>query len=437
MASDSFVSTWLGHGWLLLVSFSVALPAVFALRRPFRRLFGAQRAFQLWLLPPLLMIASQLPHAAGPIDASWSTVISMLTTADGAEPERIYHGSIVDWRAASVLVWLAGGLVCLAVAARAQRRYLGLMKGAVPAPAISSHYPVWRALRDDVGPALVGAWRPRIVVPYDFFDRYDATECALILAHEAAHARRGDIWWCLLARLIVAGLWFYPVAWLAVAAMRQDQELACDAAVLQTHRGLRRSYARAMLKTQSAAWALPVGCLWSPRHPMTERISMLKFSRPGKIRRVLGAMLLAAIVAGGASSVYAASNAGEPAPSSSPSLYQMAVHISRSGKNLATATVCVKAGERAGIRGEGSNGIPAWQFDLVVQPMSESSVQVSIADSAISVSSHATTFHPVLIGPYGEPMIVRKGGADDALELAITPNRNCPISAVTMRTHAL
>jgi len=129
----------------------------------------------------------------------------------------------------------------------------------------------------------------------------------LILAHEVAHARRGDGWWCLLARVLAALFWFHPLAWWALAALRHDQELACDAAVLREHGERRRSYANAMLKTQSATFALPVGCTWSPSHPLTERIAMLKMPLPSPQRRNAGmatGILLVFVVAG---SVYAAS----------------------------------------------------------------------------------------------------------------------------------
>ena len=58
---------------------------------------------------------------------------------------------------------------------------------------------------------------------------------ALILAHEQIHARRRDGLWRLLAQGFVAVFWFNPLAWIAMACFRQDQELACDAAVLREH----------------------------------------------------------------------------------------------------------------------------------------------------------------------------------------------------------
>ncbi|HEY8682437.1 MAG TPA: M56 family metallopeptidase, partial [Rhodanobacter sp.] len=263
----------IGRGWLLTLAFTAAVLVVVALRKPCRRLFGAERAFQLWLLPPLAMLASQLPHVVAVQVTVLSPVVLTITSVAGALSSDVANSSAIDWRTCVVLIWLAGIVISFLLAAFVQSRYSAHLRGATPVVGVSSRWPVLRAAGVDVGPALVGAWRVRIVLPADFEQRYDASERALILAHEAMHARRHDGWWCLLAQTVIAMFWFHPLAWLTLGAFRHDQELACDAAVLREHGTQRRSYANAMLKTQSAAFALPVGCTWSPRHPVTERIA--------------------------------------------------------------------------------------------------------------------------------------------------------------------
>jgi beta-lactamase regulating signal transducer with metallopeptidase domain len=298
---------WLGRGWLLILAFTAATLLVAILRRPCRRLFGAERAFQLWLLPPLAMLASQLPHAADAPVAVLPPVVFAITSAASTLPAHTAAEGAVDWRAGTALFWLAGTVVSLGLAVAAQSRYRARLRGASAVHGWRLPWPVLRAGSSGVGPALVGAWCSRIVLPADFEQRYDATEQMLILAHEVAHARRGDGWWCLLARILAALFWFHPLAWWALAALRHDQELACDAVVLREHGERRRSYANAMLKTQSAAFALPVGCTWSTPHPLAERIAMLKMPSPGRQRQNAGmaaGILLAFLVVG---SVYAAS----------------------------------------------------------------------------------------------------------------------------------
>jgi beta-lactamase regulating signal transducer with metallopeptidase domain len=300
------LSPWVGHGWLLLLVFTVTVLLAGVLRKSCRRLFGTERAFQLWLLPPLAMLASQLPHAAVLADAGRQPAVFEYAAAAIGLPSHMAHASSMDWRASVILLWLSGMMVSLLLGIVVQGRYRARLHGATPVDAEFSSRRVLRATRADVGPALVGAWRPCIVLPADFEQRYDTAEQRLILAHEDMHARRGDGWWCLLARTVAALFWFHPLAWWALSALRHDQELACDAAVLREHGAQRRSYANAMLKTQSAAIALPVGCPWSPRHPVTERIEMLKNPLPKPVHRVAGLISLVALLGGTSAAVYAA-----------------------------------------------------------------------------------------------------------------------------------
>jgi len=306
MTSELAAIDWLGRGWLLLLAFTVAVLLVAGLRKPCRHLFGTERAFQLWLLPPLAMLASQLPHAAVIADASRQPAVFVYAAAAIGLPSHVAHASSIDWRASVILFWLSGMMVSLLLGVVVQGRYRARLRGATPVDAEFSSRRVLRATRADVGPALVGAWRPCIVLPADFEQRYDTAEQRLILAHEDMHARRGDGWWCLLARAVAALFWFHPLAWWALSALRHDQELACDAAVLREHGEYRRSYANAMLKTQLAAFALPVGCSWSPRHPVTERIAMLKMPIPNRLPRIVGRITLMAIILGVSVSIYAA-----------------------------------------------------------------------------------------------------------------------------------
>jgi TonB family protein len=162
------------------------------------------------------------------------------------------------------------------------------------------------------GPALTGWWRPRIVLPQDFRQRYTRGERRLVLAHEIAHLRAGDIHAQAFATALRCLFWFNPLVHLGAAAFRFDQELACDAAVLGRFPRGRARYGSAMLKTQLAVTGLPVGCHWQSSHPLKERIEMLKHPLPPRPRKLAGAILVAMLVA---SASYAAW-ASQPAPAS-------------------------------------------------------------------------------------------------------------------------
>lgn len=132
--------------------------------------------------------------------------------------------------------------------------------------------------------------------------RYDSEERALILAHEQAHRQRGDI----LANAIASGwlcvFWFNPLMHWAIARLRVDQDLACDAIVLRSSRAGPLRYAHLLLKAQIADGPplhVPVACQWLSNHPLKERIAMLRRSYPGGARRRFGIALTAAVILAG------------------------------------------------------------------------------------------------------------------------------------------
>ncbi|TPG08630.1 peptidase M56 [Rhodanobacter glycinis] len=427
---------WIGRGWLLILAFTAAAICVALLRKPCRRAFGAEHAFQLWLLVPLAMLASQLPHIAGTDRAPLPSLVYMITSVVGASPIHASASTSIGWRSCAGLVWLAGIVASLALAAMAQSRYRSRLRGATPMAHAPSRWPVLRAANADVGPALVGAWQARIVLPADFERRYGAIERALILAHEAMHARRRDGWWCLLAQIVSAMFWFHPLAWWALGALRHDQELACDAAVLREHGAQRRSYANAMLKTQSALFALPVGCPWSPRHPLTERIAMLKLPLPGRLRRSTGSMvvvMLACVVAG---SVYAASapsgqRHGTVQGSAAVDEYQLDMMVElttgdahASPAERMTLALCMAPGKSGTVSTHG------WTIEATPSPEGESRLRI---DLAVTGAGGEPVAHTQLHGALGEAVHAEGRGEDGKHGYAvdITSLAGCPARTAT------
>jgi beta-lactamase regulating signal transducer with metallopeptidase domain len=431
---EAIAATCLVHGWRLVLAFSVASLCVALLRRPCRRLFGAERACQLWFLPPLAMLASQWPHAAAGVglDAPLPALVYLITSA--ALPSSP-HGAMLDgysWRVGVLCVWALGMLWVAWRAIRAQRRYHALLRHATPVADASSSTALLRAGQPDVGPAMVGAWRARIVIPVDFETRYDTVERSLILAHERMHARRRDGLACLGAQGMLAAFWFNPLAWWALDSLRHDQELACDAAVLGQHRTQRRAYANAMLKTQPSAGQLPVGCSWSPRHPITERIAMLKQPPPSQLRVRLGliaGLVLGTIVTG---AVYAASRpSGAVAASTSPvvaaSEYQLDIMVASFSRGAAadhaertTGAVCMKPGEPGGV-----NSDKGWQLELTVMPLDGR--RVSVALNLIATPGKPPLSRR-LEGRLGQPLLAEFNDAagKHAYSVDVTPLAGCP-----------
>lgn len=445
MSIDPGGIDWLGRGWLLLLAFSAAVLLVAALRQPCRRWFGTECAFQLWLLPPLAMLASQLPHPAATPVVALPSVIYEIATVASVLPVHATAATTLDWRAAAMLLWLVGTIAALLLAAAAQWRYRRRLTGATPMIAVALRWPVLQATGVDVGPALVGAWRARIVLPADFDTRYDAAERALILAHEATHARRGDGWWCLCAQIVAAVFWFHPLAWWALAALRHDQELACDAAVLREHGASRRRYADAMLKTQSAAFALPVGCPWSPRHPVTERIAMLKLKQPAAIRRFAGAFFVGALVAGVASAVYATTPSPQTeAAGSMRDRYTLKIDAGMAGRpDSMHFTRCLKPGEPTTVNGSDTHKF-SWQGQFTVSPAAGGQLEIrSHIDTRFEETGgyvHTQSAQPIVRTMPGQQAVIQFGQVhlrkqagkpdDRTIKVSLTPTPGCSSGTV-------
>ena len=135
-----------------------------------------------------------------------------------------------------------------------------------------------------------------------------------MLAHEQAHLERGDVLTTTIGVMWLCALWFNPLMYWALARLRFDQELACDAIVLARSQAGRRRYAHTLLKAQLAAdspWRIPISCHWLSTHPLKERIAMLKRPSPGSTRRLLGIVLTSASIVAGSSLVWATQS--EPA----------------------------------------------------------------------------------------------------------------------------
>jgi hypothetical protein len=85
---------------------------------------------------------------------------------------------------------------------------------------------------DDVGPAVVGVFHPRIVVPR-WLQQQDAATQGIVIAHEREHMRAQDVR-VLCGALLVAVLlpWNLPVWW-QLRRLRFAMEVDCDARVLR------------------------------------------------------------------------------------------------------------------------------------------------------------------------------------------------------------
>lgn len=306
---------------LLLV---LAWPLVLGCRALLLRHGGAGLACAAWALLPVLMLAASLPGSApgqalaaevwveaGPLP--WAAVAAVPAQAGSAA-------------AAWLALWAAGvglGLWRLAVL---QRRYVRSLQPS----ACGGH--LWAPAGS--GPALLGWWRPRLVLPQDFAQRFSPAQQTLVRCHEAVHAQRFDNAWNLLATLLCLLHWFNPLAWWALRRFRADQELACDAAVMARHPHSRAAYGHALLQAQAGAgWLGLPWSHWVSVHPLTERIAMLQRSPVSPWARRVGGGLLLLLGLAGAGAVHAwragdaLAQAAPPAGAASVGLVDVAMEL--------------------------------------------------------------------------------------------------------------
>lgn len=279
---------WLAQN---MVWASAAMLLVLALRRPAAALFGAGTAYALWLLPALRLVMPPLPAAA---TSSLLPPIDLIVVAGETAGPLPPDGAAGPWLPLLLAIWAAGAAVFLAWQWLAYRAFLTRLSLASRSLGGHAGLPLVESAAVQ-GPLALGLLDRRIVVPADFVERYSPGEQRLALDHETVHHRRGDIW-CNLAALIVLALnWFNPVAWFSFRAFREDQELACDAAVAaRAGSGDRQDYARALIKSASRP-GLVAACPLNHADQLKRRLKMMKHHRPGALRSLAGAGAVAAL----------------------------------------------------------------------------------------------------------------------------------------------
>lgn len=319
----------LQHSTLLL---SLALLGVLFLRGPWLRCFGARNVMLLWLSVPATLLALFLPAPVRRIEGgAFSTLAAEGAASLPATPAALSEPVITISDGGLLVVWVIGAVLMTALLALRQWHYLRSMGRLNARPDGSFH-----SQSTNMSPALVGALRPRIVVPADFDQRYTPEQQSLILAHERCHLRRGDAQLTLLACLLRSLFWFNPLVHLAWSRFRIDQELACDASVLRVHPASRREYAETMLSTQFFPAQLVVGCTWLTGNPLRRRITMLYTHTPGKFKLLAGTIL--ALSASTAAAI-GAWNSQEPQLRYLPTIAPLPAIVTESAPSVAPAPI--------------------------------------------------------------------------------------------------
>ncbi|MEQ8210709.1 MAG: M56 family metallopeptidase [Lacipirellulaceae bacterium] len=80
----------------------------------------------------------------------------------------------------------------------------------------------------DLGPAIIGTWRPWLILPARLVETLGEEELDAILAHEILHLQRRDHWLSALQIATLCLWWFHPMVWLASRKIEEYSERCVD-----------------------------------------------------------------------------------------------------------------------------------------------------------------------------------------------------------------
>ncbi|WP_164118713.1 M56 family metallopeptidase [Sphingorhabdus sp. Alg239-R122] len=319
--NSEFLLTWAGD---TLFSVSLLIVLVMLARRPVARLFGPQIAYLLWLIPAARMVMPSITRTVeAPPEGVAETAYYIIqasdtvTTAATAPSTMAFYESPYFWP----VLWIGGASIFLLVqlVSYAQRRE-ELLADAVHIERVHEIDVIEVAGID--GPFAFGLLRRYIALPIGFRQSYNAAQREMILAHEIAHHRSGDLWANFAALLVLSLHWFNPLAWLAWRQFRFDQEAACDARVIRS-RPLPEKQAYGAVIAQAAtgrnlAFASPL----NSKNSLKERLSIMAMKEKSKLRSTTGKFMVSGglVIALGMTATisYAVQQAPEPPATPEP-----------------------------------------------------------------------------------------------------------------------
>lgn len=326
----------------ILLTSSVLILALLALRQLFRRTVSRRMQYALWLLVLVRLLVplnvGTLAHNVLSAAAPVQTVVEerldtpVLYVQDGTErrPAQLLPGKesqgeplsppsdaaqsapadeyytvtptyrTVTLSEALTYVWYAGmagvGAWFLFTNLRFAR---ALRKARTPYRVEGCRYPVY-LVSALPSPCLFGVLRPAVYLNEKALQSPDALR--FVLAHEQTHARHLDPLWSLLRGLCLTVYWFDPLVWLAAVLSREDCELACDEGTLRAlGADERTAYGKALLalvpvcdKPQNPL--LGATTMTSGKRSLKERITRIAENRQAKAAAVFAAAALAALV---------------------------------------------------------------------------------------------------------------------------------------------
>lgn len=287
-------------GWAVetLLSSTLLMLLVLALRKPVRSIVGARVAYALWAIPAIRLAMPSLPEGwrGAVLPELPAATDGVLMLGDPILDLPAHPEAGIGWPVILVGLWAAGALALFAWHAVGYWHFCRRLRlGTRRRHSVADGRIAVIETSAAPGPLAFGILNPTIALPRDFADRYDQTERNLAMAHELGHHLRGDLFANWVAITVLAFHWFNPVAWRAFRAFRTDQEMACDETVLASRgNAIRHAYARAIVKSANGA-SLSVACHMHTVDDLKGRLRMLGRKGASARRRMGGGAGLAAL----------------------------------------------------------------------------------------------------------------------------------------------
>jgi len=188
--------------------------------------------------------SSFTPEKSGIIEIA--EVSSPIHESGTEQESRIWWNGIKSITHVLMLIWLVGVMLLAAKTVYDQLRLKQALRAGrrIETPFLSAVFHETKQLlgvkrkvefvasEGIPGPAVVGFDKPVVVISPSLLVTLKKEQLQYILAHEFAHIRRSDVAVNWIMHIILVLHWFNPLVWLAVHKARQDQEMACDACVL-------------------------------------------------------------------------------------------------------------------------------------------------------------------------------------------------------------
>ena len=159
-------------------------------------------------------------------------------------------------------------------------------------------------LQSHVGtPALLGLLRPVILLP-DYAANMSDERLEYVILHELSHLKRGDGFVNTLLLALRAVYWFNPLVWLLFRYIREDMELANDAAVLRgMEQESRKEYSLSLVEVLASCGKQrhAMLCMADSKKNIERRIGMIQLGEFFKKRKwviaVAGLLVIAGVAA--------------------------------------------------------------------------------------------------------------------------------------------